>query len=106
MTTYCSSTMTSSLKGVSTIVKSVLENSKRLNNYVSFQICYKDNFINITGKKLLRNNKNLNNSLYFFFNLLIKEEIMNRYKTFSMWISNFNDTIMLRNILVLWYWYC
>ena len=54
MTTYCSSTMTSSLKGVSIVLRSVLESviKKILNNYVSFQICYKDNFINITEKTI------------------------------------------------------
>ena len=53
MTTDCSSIMTSSLKWVSTVLRSVLESSKkRLNTYVSFQICYNDNFINIAEKTI------------------------------------------------------
>ena len=45
--------MTSSLKWVSIVLRSVLESSKkRLNNYVSFKICYNDNFINIVEKTI------------------------------------------------------
>ena len=82
MTTDGSSTMTSSLKWVSIVLRSVLESSKkRLNNYVSFQICYKDNFINIV-EKTIKKQQELKEFI-IFFNLLIKDEIMTRYKTFS-----------------------
>ena len=53
MTIDCSNTMKDSLKWVSIVLRSVLESvKKRLNNYVSFQICYKDNFINIIEKTI------------------------------------------------------
>ena len=82
MTTDGSSTMTSSLKWVSTLLRSVLESSKkRLNNYIFFQICYNDNFINI-AEKTIKKQQELKEFI-IFFNLLTKDEIMNRYKTFS-----------------------